>query len=332
MEPLSTEAHDLIEPIVDPLDKSGMPAMFLTARDYLKLPREPQPWVVDKLIPVGGLVNVFGKPKTGKSFVMLGIAEAMANDEPDWEGFAIKKNGPVAYLQVDTPREEWAGRVQRMKQIAANAPDKLWIADMWMVPEFPFNILNPQGTELRWLKDNLAKIKPVLVVIDTLREVHSGDEDSSTTMRNVIANIVAACRPAAIVLVSHSRKDSVMTSVGDDDLMDQQRGSSYVSGRMDVIAKVTPKRLIFKGRATGQLQYPISQDERGFIHVERKDTTGFDDARVITEQQYPTASLNAKAEHIAKLAGISHSTAYRKLREWQAQHGTGNLVSHSTSA
>lgn len=289
--------------------------MFVSASDYLGLPREPQPWVVDKLVPVGGLVNVFGKPKSGKSFLMLGVIEAIANGLPEWEGFAIKKHGPVAYLQVDTPREEWAARVTRMHWTSAEAADNLWIADMWQVPEFPFNILNPQGTELQWLKDNLAAIKPVVVIIDTLREIHGGDENDSTVMRNVIANLVAACRPAAIVLVSHSRKDSVMTSMGEDDLMDQQRGSSYVSGRMDVIIKVTPKRLTFKGRATGQQQYPIHQDERGFIHVEREAADAFEDAYRIAAQRHPDASDNRLAEVICQLSGLPRTTVLRKVKQ-----------------
>jgi hypothetical protein len=221
----------------------------------------------------------------------------------------------VAYLQVDTPREEWASRIARLHLASAEAADRFWIADMWQVPEFPFNILNPQGTELRWLKDGLAAIKPVMVIIDTLREIHGGDENDSTVMRNVIANLVAACRPAAIVLVSHSRKDSVMTSMGEDDLMDQQRGSSYVSGRMDVIIKVTPKRLTFKGRATGQQAYPIHQDERGFICVERAQSDAFEECFAIASAQHPDASDNQLADIIARTANLSHSTVYRKVRQ-----------------
>lgn len=288
--------------------------MFTQIKEYLKLPREPQPWVVDKLIPVGGLVNVFGKPKSGKSFLMLGIIESIANKADDWEGFAIKKHGPIAYLQVDTPREEWAARILRMAWATPDADENLWMADMWQIPEFPFNILNPQGVELKWLKNSLAHIKPIIVVIDTLREIHAGDENDSTVMRNVIANLVAACRPAAIVLVSHSRKDSIMTSTGDDDLMDQQRGSSYVSGRMDVIIKVSAKRLTFKGRATGQQHYPISQDEKGFIRVERQAHNTFENAFRLAVQQHPHASDYQLSEHIAKLANISSSAAYRKTK------------------
>lgn len=252
---------------------------------------------------------------SGKSFLMLGITEAIANGDPDWEGFIIHKHGPVAYLQVDTPREEWANRATKIAARTFDAHTNIHISDMWMVPEFPFNILNPNGINLRALKDHIERIKPVMVVIDTLREIHDGDENDSTVMRNVITALVAACRPAAIVLVSHSRKDGVMTASGDDDLMDQQRGSSYVSGRMDVIVKVSQKRLVYKGRATGQQTYPIRQDERGFIHVEREADDNFKAAHHRLIQANPGLSDNAIAESIAREIGISHSTALRKLKQ-----------------
>lgn len=289
--------------------------MFTALDAYLALPREPQPWVVQDLIPVSGLINVFGKPKSGKSFLMMGIMEAIANGDSDWEGFPIHKHGPVAYLQVDTPREEWANRASKIILKTQEAAKQIHIADMWMVPEFPMNILNPNNASVQWLKDNIARIKPIVVVIDTLREIHDGDEDKSTVMRNVISALVSACRPAAIVLVSHSRKDGVMTATGDDDLMDQQRGSSYVSGRMDVIIKVSQKRLVYKGRATGQQTYPIHQDDRGFIHVEREADDNFKAAYIRLTQATHGLSHNAIAASLARELGCSQSTALRKLKQ-----------------
>jgi len=285
---------------------------FVTASNYLALPREPQPWVIEKLVPVGGLVNIFGKPKTGKSFVMLGICEAMANGAPDWEGFAIKKHGPVAYLQVDTPREEWAERLLRMEWITPEAQNNFHLADMWQIPNYPMNILEPQTAE--WLKSEMERMQPVMVVLDTLRECHGLDENDSTAMRNVISTIVGCCRPAAIVLITHARKDSITTSLGDDDLMDQGRGSSYVSGRMDVIIKISAKRMVFKGRATGQQQFTIKQDDRGFVHVERESDDHFKQAALALNSELPGLSDNAKAVKLAATCGVSHSTALRKLK------------------
>ena len=103
--------------------------------------------------------------------------------------------------------------------------------------------------------------------------------------------------------------------MGDDDLMDQQRGSSYVSGRMDVVIKVSPKRMVFKGRATGQQQYPIHQDERGFIHVEREAQDAFTDAYRIARRDNPEATDNQLADTIARTIQQPRSTVYRKVRQ-----------------
>lgn len=291
---------------------------FVPADAYLNLPRAPQPWVIEKLLPIGGLVNMFGKPKTGKSFLALSLAKAIVNGEPDWCGYPISQPGSVAYLQIDTPREEWSDRLARIPLNNTGA-HKLWIADMYQVPEFPFNILNPQQTELTWLKQSIAAINPVLTVIDTLREVHSGDENDSTTMRNVIGSLVDACRPSAILLLSHSRKDSMLTATGDDDMMDQGRGSSYVAGRMDVVMKLTQKRLMFKGRAMGQTQEPVFQDpvtKLILVEPEKEDAAEKAAADALRLQLGGQPSQNALAKEVSGKLGCSQSSAIRKLQKF----------------
>ena len=296
--------------------------MFTPLDAYLQLPKAPYPWVVERLIPVGGLVNVFGKPKTGKSFFALGLAQAIVNGDADWQGYPIQQHGPVAYLQIDTPREEWHSRLSKLHfQLQRNRT--LWMADMWQVPEFPFNILNPQRTEVRWLKESLASIQPVLTIIDTLREAHGGDENDSTTMRNVLAELVGACRPSAILLLSHARKDSILTANGEEDLMDQGRGSSYVAGRMDVVIKLTPKRMVFKGRATGQTIETIMQDPNtGLIVVEPgpNDAATANEVRSVLADLGSDASQRALAAELAKRTRTSHSTATRRLTAYRKAH------------
>jgi len=294
--------------------------MFEPLETYLQLPKAKHQWVVDKLIPVGGLVNCFGKPKTGKSFFALGLAQAIVNGEPDWQGYPIQQHGPVAYLQIDTPREEWHSRLSTLHFRPSSPTHTLWMADMWQVPEFPFNILNPQRTEVRWLKESLAIIQPVLTIIDTLREIHGGDENDSTTMRSVLAELVGACRPSALLLLSHARKDSILTTMGEDDLMDQGRGSSYVAGRMDVVIKLTARRMIFKGRATGQISETISQDpQTGLINIESdiENLTSLQVIQAVVTELGSDASQRAIATELAKRTHTSLSTAVRRLRAYQ---------------
>lgn len=289
---------------------------FVPSALYRTLPKSPKKWVIDKLVPVSGLVNVFGKPKTGKSFLALGMAQAIVNGDLDWEGYRIDTHGSVAYLQIDTPREEWSDRIGRLSLLPTDDRE-LWIADMWQVPQFPFDILDPQQTGLKWLKDQMASIQPVLTIIDTLREAHGADENDSTAMRNVLTNLVAACRPSAIMLLSHARKDTILTSNGDDDLMDQNRGSSYIPGRMDVIIKLTQKRMMFKGRATGQSMEQIMQDPAtGLIQIQPSTEDGKTLALIhqIMAQLGPTASQNAIARELASALKVSKATADRRLK------------------
>jgi hypothetical protein len=217
---------------------------FYRGPDYLALDPEPQPWVVKPLLPVSGLTNIYGKPKSFKSYLALGMALAIANGEPEWNGFEVLRHGPVAYLQIDTPRGEWAGRIKKLTDAGYNF-DNVHIADMNTVP-YPYNVLD-SGHYLQ-LKTTLNDIKPLVVVVDTLRESFSGDENDSNTMRDVITHLVAASRPAAMILLSHARKEGIMTKMGGEDLMDDNRGSSYVPGRMDVIVKMTGHRFSYKGR------------------------------------------------------------------------------------
>lgn len=296
---------------------SQMPR-FVPLDEYLALPREPQPWIIKNLIPVGGLVNCYGKPKSGKSWLTLAWAKAVASGAPHWCGYDIPLSGPVAYLQIDTPREEWARRLELVRQDCIVEKIPLWIADMWLVPRFPVNILEPDDPTLLWLQQQLSEIQPVLVVVDTLREAHGGDEDSSTVMRNVISSLVGVCRPAAIVFVSHARKDQAgWQSGGDDDMMDQNRGSSYTSGRMDVIVKVTQKRMQFKGRATGLITEQLQQDpDTGWIELVREDDGSSKEIEMIWKAHPEGLSINKMAEILSKKKGYSVSTATRRINEW----------------
>jgi RecA-family ATPase len=110
--------------------------------NYLALPRDPQPWLIDKLVPSGGLMNLYGKPKLGKSYGALGIAHAIANESVDsFLGHQVVKHGKVVYLQVDTPRSEWAQRQERMVKGGYSIKNIGWL-DANLVP-YPVNVTTP---------------------------------------------------------------------------------------------------------------------------------------------------------------------------------------------
>jgi RecA-family ATPase len=290
---------------------------FLSTSEYLSLPRDPQRWVIKDLIPTGGLVNLYGKPKTGKSFVALGMGAAVSGGLPEWNGFEVRKHGPVAYLQIDTPRGEWAGRCLDIKASGLNL-DGIKHCDMNMVKFYPFDIREPE--HFNWFQSEMAALQPVVVFIDTIRESHDGDENDSKVMKHVITNFIVGSRPAAVVLLSHSRKDNMFSGQGGDDLMADARGSSYMAGKMDVVIKMTGNSqhatgMQYKGRSAGHGRVAVTQDEdTGLVLLDGEDAKYQELVRVrVAEmrQQNPKVSVNKMAETIAE------ETKHRKKRTIQ---------------
>jgi hypothetical protein len=150
------------------------------------------------------------------------------------------------------------------------------------------------------------------VIIDTLREAHSGEEDSSTTSRNVIANLVAATQPAALIIISHSRKPN---PDGDRDLLADHRGSSYIVGRMDAIIRLTKTRMFYTGRSIEAGDVKLEREDNG-LWAPKQDDVGPAIEKVLADTSLTT--LRAKARILAPIIGSSEEAAMSRLRRMGA--------------
>jgi hypothetical protein len=256
---------------------------FIVGPGYVGLPRTGGAWIIQDLLPIGGLLNIFGQPKKGKSYLALQMAQAIANPAiADVLGFPIRTHGPVAYLQIDTPRGLWAERVEALGA-AGLSFDGVYFADSELVP-YPFNIL---GEGFGWLQQNLKMIAPfpLTIVVDTIREAHAGDENDSGHMRNVVNLLVEAVRPASIILLSHARKE---WGEGTGDLMSDNRGSSYVAGRMDCVLKVNENSVQFQGRTVGEARIQIKRSDDGLFVLSDDFTAAARDIVATTPGDTPT--------------------------------------------
>jgi RecA-family ATPase len=231
--------------------------MLYLFSDYLSLPRSTHAWIVQDILPTGGLSNLYGKPKVGKSFAALQLADAIGDPaRVDWLGFPIRTHGLVAYLQLDTPRELWHERLEEAHTHGLSFANVVF-TDQLEAP-YPFNIL---GDGFEWLRREIAAISPLAVIIDTLRELHGGDENDSSVMKNVIAAARAACGTSALLFLAHSRKGIASGDAHHEpDITDEMRGSGYVSGRMDCVIRLTNRTVQAKGRAIADTAYAITQD------------------------------------------------------------------------
>lgn len=281
-----------------------MSNLILSADEYLAQPRSPETWLIEPLLPTGGTMLLYGDPKVGKSYAAIQLALALSGACLDWFGFPVRNPGPVVYVQLDTPRSLWAERLDTLK--AAGLPvERLFLADRETLKTWPFNILNDDHFVL--LQAALLDINPLAVIIDTLRESHSGDENDSTAMQIVTSRLVAATHPAALVVVSHSRKPSE----NGYDLINDNRGSSYATGAMDAICRFSKKGMHYVGRAIEEGSLKLSRNDDGTWGVSDVDITPHIQA-VLADPSL--SSVKARAAQLALKTGKTEEACRSILR------------------
>ena len=207
---------------------------------------------------------------THNSYGALQLSLALSQGDQEWIGFPVRAEGPVLYLALDMPASLWKDRFLKLQSAGvdiqpcpscAEGPGSerphwgLHFADKEMAP-YPFDILSPE-TGGAYLQHEVNRIKPIMVVIDTLRETTDANENDSGQMKIVLNTLQHICQPAAIVLITHAKKPSAFM---DDDPVNDIRGSGQISARLDTILKCTQKRLFVKGRAVEDLKLMLGRE------------------------------------------------------------------------
>lgn len=144
---------------------------------------------------------------------------------------------------------------------------------------------------MRLISDHIC---PDCVIIDTIREAHTGDENDSTAMQSVVAQLTAAVKPAALVLVAHSRKANFEHG---PDLMNDNRGSNYMVGKMDVIIRFSHSSMRVSGRSIDEQSIPIERLDNGLWELALDPTESL------------ALDLLATGKPIRELARVLHETS-----------------------
>lgn len=196
----------------------------------LKLASLEQSFLVHSAIPARAVTFVVGTPGARKSWIAYDLALAVSRGRP-WLGLASTKQGlRTLILNYDNPTVELARRFLRL---GATPDDNIYChtmtgdGDMLKLPE--------RGKELLAI---VNAVMPNLIVVDSLRQCHTGDESSSRDMAAVMGAMRAftACG-AAVVILHHTRKaptdPGAMTQA-----MEAMRGSTEIAASADAIIAI----------------------------------------------------------------------------------------------
>jgi RecA-family ATPase len=107
-------------------------------------------------------------------------------------------------------------------------------------------------------------VKPKLVIIDNLRKIFSGDENSSDIMSEVFTILNGVFKQQAVIYIHHTHKLSpppgqkVQARVAP---VDAARGSSFLTGEVDAVYLLYGNKLSTDVRFDESTEYPLVRDE-----------------------------------------------------------------------
>lgn len=211
----TTEFHQLLKKATpfnsEQLEGNGLNLTSL--EDLLAEPEDQVDWLVENLLPMGGVSVIGGKPKAGKSTTVRNLVTCVAKGEP-FLNFPVNQ-GPVIYCAF----EEKRGEVKKhFRDLGADCslPIESFIG------QAPENIVEK-------IRVSAQQLKPALIVLDTLAKVtRAKDFNDYAQMTQVLDPFLHVAREtgAHLLFVHHAGK-------GDRSGGDALLGSTAIFGTVD---------------------------------------------------------------------------------------------------
>jgi putative DNA primase/helicase len=214
--------------------------------DAFSIPNE----LVEGLIVIGSQTVIYGDSNSGKTFLALSLAAAVAEGE-SWFGRQTDR-GVVVYLATESPSSVRT-RVQALKRHTG------WSLEHLVIVQVPINFYEGDGDAqdvielVRVVEDQTGA--PVRMIIgDTLARMSAGaDENRGSDMGPVMARFDAVAKEtqAAMVIIHHNGKNAAAGA----------RGWSGIRAHIDTEIEVVSDETGRRATITKQRELPGKGDD-----------------------------------------------------------------------
>lgn len=199
-------------------------AITLDARQFLTAAMPPVEFLVEQQLPTEGIALITGETGTCKSWIAYDLIRAMQTGGR-WLNGAKARPGPCVLFNFDNPTALVRRRLQQLGMTEA------WDFHVHTPHVVPQVIRLPKDAEgfLAVAQEYKAK----LVIIDSLRQAHTGSEKDSQHMGEVMAclkDIASSC--SCLVMVLHH---SIKGSLEGRNWTSRSRGSGEIEASSDVL-------------------------------------------------------------------------------------------------
>lgn len=162
-------------------------------------PAPSRDWVLKDIFHNKSHSMVVGEPGMGKSMLTMATAIGLAEGWSHVMGHPLRHHGPVLYVDEENPEDVVR---TRMKQMG--------LTDVGMKN---LRYLSNQGIDVleSWenIQDEIIELEPKAVILDSLSEISSAEENSKTEMKETLQRIKQVSRDfdTAVILIHHSDKE-----------------------------------------------------------------------------------------------------------------------------
>ncbi len=202
-------ANDHLDPLADLIGKHEPDAGFFEpVSNWADTPAPPRDWLVREFIPNAAVTLLSGDGGTGKSLIALQLGVAVGTGK-SWLGQTIDRPGDVLFLSAEDTRDELHRRLESICNGDLTALERLHARSVVEVDPLlaTFDRDNRMKTTDLFSKVYAAveRLRPSLVVLDTLANLHSGDENNKAHAMQFVNRLkgIATKFNCAVFLLTH---------------------------------------------------------------------------------------------------------------------------------
>jgi len=184
-------------------EEPEIPPLPVVRLGRVKTEPDRQRWLIQGLWAQAAVGCIGATPKSGKTWLALEMALAVASGTPCLGRFPVPKRGTVLMYAAEDPAQAMKERAAELASARRLDLDGLAVG---LITE-PALRLDAPGHRLR-LAVTVEKLKPRLLVLDPLVRLHRADENSSSEISELLGFLRSLQRAhgVAIAVVHHVRK------------------------------------------------------------------------------------------------------------------------------
>ena len=216
-------ADDFISFVQGQKEKLPKGALRFERADYVLSQVTNPDWLITDVFERNRLITVFGEPKSGKSFIAIAMACAVARGG-DFYGHTVTKSSPVVYLAGEGVsgikrrlaaynQSEFGGDLKGVPLFLSNRGSRINEAEEYQKLEDEINLLKQEVGEIG------------LIIFDTFQRNFSGDENSAQEVNKFVkaADQLIHDFDCTVLLVHHTGRGN----------KGRARGSSVLDASID---------------------------------------------------------------------------------------------------